>query len=150
MRVYNSAAMRILLAVDGSRPALNAARLVATHAKGLREKSRVELVTVHLPVPKVGRFGFGPGKSQLERYYREEGRSRLAGAQRILEAARVPFDAHILVGPVAESIVKHAKARRCDLICVGNRGAGAISDALIGSTASKVLQLSNLPVLLAK
>ena len=107
-------------------------------------------MTVHLPVPRVGRLGVGVGKAQLDKYYREEGEANLAGARRVLTAARIPFEAHVLVGPVAESIVKHAKAKRCDLIYVGNRGAGAISGALIGSTAQKVLQLADIPVLLVK
>ena len=94
----------------------------------------------------VGRIG----KGQLDKYYRVEGEEKLAAAKRALAAAKVPFETHILVGPVAESIVKHAKARRCDLIYMGNRGAGAIADAFIGSTASKVLQLSDTPVLLVK
>lgn len=144
-----AAAMKILIAVDGSRYALAAAKLLVGHTDWFREMPKVELVTVHLPVPRVGRLGVGVGKNQLERYYEQEGEEKLAGAKRVLAAAKIPFDAHILVGPVAESIVRHAKAKRCDVIYVGNRGAGAIS-GLIGSTANKVLQLSEVPVLLVK
>jgi nucleotide-binding universal stress UspA family protein len=145
-----AAAMKILIAVDGSRYAVHATKLLVEHADWFREMPQVELVTVHLPVPRVGRLGVGVGKNQLERYYEQEGEEKLAGAKRVLAAAKIPFEAHILVGPVAESIVKHAKAKRCDVIYVGNRGAGAISGALIGSTANKVLQLSDVPVLLVK
>jgi nucleotide-binding universal stress UspA family protein len=142
--------MRILIAVDGSRYSLDAVKLLVEHCDWFREAPQVELVTVHLPVPAVGRFGVGTGKAQLARYYREEGEERLAAAKRALGAARVPFEPRILVGPVAQTLVRHAKERRCDLIYIGNRGAGAISNALIGSTASKVLQLSDIPVLLVK
>jgi nucleotide-binding universal stress UspA family protein len=107
-------------------------------------------VTVHLPVPKVGRLGVGVNKAQLDRYYAEEGDAKLAASKRLLDAARIPYEPRVLVGPIAESIVKHAKAKRCDLLYVGNRGAGAVSNAFIGSTASRVLQLSDLPVLLVK
>jgi nucleotide-binding universal stress UspA family protein len=142
--------MRILIAVDGSRYSVNAVKLLIEHADWFRETPEVELVTVHLPVPRVGRLGVGAGKTQLEKYYREEGEEKLAAAKRLLSAAKIAFEVQVLVGPVAETIVKHAKARRCDLIYVGNRGAGAVSDALIGSTAHKILQLSDLPVLLVK
>jgi nucleotide-binding universal stress UspA family protein len=142
--------MRILIAVDGSRYSLDAVKLLAEHRDWFREAPRVELVTVHLPVPSVGRFGVGVGKARLEQYYREEGEKTLSGAKRVLKAARMPFEPHILVGPIAQAIVRHAKAKRCDMIYIGNRGAGAIADALIGSTASKVLQLSDIPVLLVK
>jgi nucleotide-binding universal stress UspA family protein len=142
--------MKILAAVDGSKHALDAVRLLVEHADWFRDPPAVELVTVHLPVPKVGRLGVGVGKAQLERYYREEGEANLAGAKRLLDAAKMAYASRVLVGPVAESIVKHAKAARCDLIYIGNCGRGAMGRALIGSTATRVLQLSDLPVLLVK
>jgi nucleotide-binding universal stress UspA family protein len=142
--------MRILIGVDGSRHSLDAVKLLIEHSDWFRQAPRVDLVAVHLPVPSIRRFGVGVGKAQLEKYYRDEGEEMLAAAKLALNAAKVPFEAHILVGPVAETLVRHAKAKRCDLIYVGNRGAGAIADALIGSTASKVLQLSDIPVLLVK
>jgi len=89
-------------------------------------------------------------KSQLERYYVEEGEAKLAPAKKKLDAARVPYKGHVLVGPVAEAIVKHAKDKRCDLIYIGTRGMSAIGKALLGSTATKVLHISDTPVLLVK
>ena len=142
--------MKILMAVDGSKYALDAVKLLINHCDWYRDRPQIELVTVHLPVPHVARLGVGTSKSQLERYYAEEGGEKLSGAKRLLDAAKLPYAAQVLVGQVAETIVKHARARRCDLICVGNRGAGAVKNAFIGSTASRVLQLSDLPVLLVK
>ena len=142
--------MRILIAVDGSRHALDAVRLLIDHIDWFREVPQVELVTVHLPVPAVSRLGVGVGKAQLARYYQEEGEERLATAKRALKGAKVAFEARVLVGPVAETLVRHARTSRCDLIYIGNRGAGAMARALIGSTASKVLQLADVPVLLVK
>jgi nucleotide-binding universal stress UspA family protein len=62
----------------------------------------------------------------------------------------VSYAARVLVGPIAETIVKHARETRCDLICVGSRGMGALGKALLGSTATKLAQLSPLPLLIAK
>ena len=138
--------MKILLAVDGSKDSVNAVNCLVDHAGWYRDAPRVELVTVHLPVPKVGHIN----KGQLERYYREEGEAALAAAKRKLDAARVPYNAHVLVGPVAESIVRHAKDKRCDIIYVGTRGRSAVGKAVLGSTAAKVLQISDIPVLLVK
>lgn len=139
--------MKILIAVDGSRSALEAVKQVIDHADWYREKPGVELVTVHRPVPKVG--GHVP-KGALDKYYREEGEQALAGAKKLLSAARIRFTPHILVGDVAESIVKHARAKRCDLIAIGTRGMSAIGKALVGSTATRVIQVSDIPVLLVK
>ena len=142
--------MKILLAVDGSKASLDAVDLLVEHADWYRSRPEVELVTVHLPVPKLPGIGSVVGKGGLQRYYQEEGAERLAAAKKKLDAARVPYAAHILVGPVAESLVKHAKDSRCDMIYVGTRGMTSAAAALVGSTASKVLHISPIPVLLVK
>jgi nucleotide-binding universal stress UspA family protein len=142
--------MKILLAVDGSKPSLAAARLLVEHADWYREPPQVELVTVHLPVPKIGHMSAAVSKAQIERYYQEEGEANLAAAKKLLERAGVPYTSRVLVGPVAETIARQAKSARCDLVYIGTHGRTAIADALIGSTASKLLQLSEVPVLLAK
>jgi len=104
---------------------------------------------VHLPIPKLPGFSLAVGKSQLQSYYEEEGEARLAPAKKKLDAAGIKYTARVLVGPVAETIVKQAKESGCDLIYIGNRGMSAAS-ALLGSTAIKVLHLSVVPVLLVK
>jgi len=142
--------MKILLAVDGSKHALAAVDCLIEHAGWYRTRPELELVTVHLPVPMVGRLGVSVGKGQVQRYYEEEGRECLAAARKKLDAARIPYNAQVLVGPIAETLVKHAKSARCDLICVGTRGMTATASALLGSTATKLLHLSPLPVLVVK
>ena len=142
--------MKILVAVDGSKPSLKAVQLLIDHCDWYRSPPQVELVTVHLPVPKLPRMGIAVGKDQIEKYYREEGEANLAAARKKLDTAGVPYQAHVLVGPVAETIVKHAKDKRCDLIYIGTRGMSELGKALIGSTATKVLHISDIPVLLVK
>jgi nucleotide-binding universal stress UspA family protein len=142
--------MKILVAVDGSKPSLKAVQLLIDHCDWYRSPPQVELLTVHLPVPQLPRMGAAVGKGQIEKYYREEGEAMLAPAKKKLDAAGIGYQAHVLVGPVAEAIVKHAKDKRCDLIYIGTRGMSALGKALIGSTATKVLHLSDIPVLLVK
>jgi nucleotide-binding universal stress UspA family protein len=142
--------MRILLAVDGSKHSLNAVQFLIEHGGWLREKPELDLVTVHLPVPKLPGMGAAVGKAQLDKYYQEESDRCLAAAREKLDAAGVRYEAHTLVGPVAESLVKHAKDKRCDLICIGTRGHTGLGGALVGSTATKVVHISNVPVLLVK
>jgi nucleotide-binding universal stress UspA family protein len=142
--------MKILIAVDGSKHSLAAVKCLIDHADWYRAKPDVELVTVHLPVPKLPRMGMAVGKSQLEKYYEEEGAAQLAAAKRKLAAAGIKCKATVLVGPVAESIVKRAKDARCDIIYIGTRGMSEIGKALMGSTATKVLHISDTPVLLVR
>jgi nucleotide-binding universal stress UspA family protein len=138
--------MKILVAVDGSKPSLKAVQLLIEHVDWLRSPPEIDLVAVHLPVPKVSHIG----KAQLERYYAEEGQAMLAEAKKKLDAAGIAYADYILVGPVAETLVKHAKTRRCDMIYVGTRGMGRIGAAVLGSTAAKVLHIAETPVLLVK
>jgi len=138
--------MKILVAVDGSKPSLKAVQLLIAHSDWYREQPEVELLAVHLPVPRVAHTN----KAQLERYYQEEGQAKLAAAKKKLDAAGIPCQTRVLVGPVAETIASHAKSKGFDLIYIGTRGMGALGKALLGSTATKVLHISDIPVLLVK
>ena len=142
--------MKILLAVDGSKNSLDAVQCLIEHADWYREPPQVELVTVHLPVPKLPGMGAAVGKKQIADYYQQEGEQKLAAARRKLDAARIKYQARVLVGPVAETLVKHATRERCDLICIGTRGMSELGKALVGSTATKVMHISPIPVLLVK
>ena len=142
--------MRILVAVDGSKGSLDAVQLLIDHADWYGKTPEVHLVAVHLPVPKIPRMRLVVGKAQIERYYQEEGATMLAAARRKLDAARIAYRAQVLVGPIAETLVRYARDKRCDLIYIGTRGMTALGKALVGSTATKVLHISDIPVLLVK
>lgn len=142
--------MKILIAVDGSKHSLAAVQWVIDHAGWYRQKPSVELLTVHLPVPTLHGLGGVLTQQHFERYYREEGEIRLADARAKLDSADIPYTAHVLVGSIAECIVEKAMNTHCDLICIGSRGMGEFGRLLLGSTATKVLHLSSLPVLLMK
>ena len=142
--------MKILLAVDGSKHSLKLVKHFIASASEYRESPQAELIYVHLPVPRLPRMKWVVSAKQIQRYYEEEGWAALSKAKKLLNAARVRYVAQILVGPVAESIVKEAERTRCDLIMIGTRGMTAAANLLLGSTATKVLHLSELPVLLVK
>jgi nucleotide-binding universal stress UspA family protein len=142
--------MRVLIAVDGSKNSLDAVQCLIDHADWYRAKPEVELLTVHLPVPKLPRMGLAVSKQQIQKYYDDEGEARLAGARRRLDAAGIRYKATVLVGPVAETIVKRAKDAGCDLIYIGTRGLTEVGKALMGSTATKVLHISDTPVLVVR
>jgi nucleotide-binding universal stress UspA family protein len=142
--------MKILLAVDGSRFSLDAVDNAIEHADWYRDKPQVELVAVHLPVPKLPRMNLVVGKNQIERYYQEEGEAMLAVAKKKLDAAGIGYNARILVGPIAETIVAHAKKTKCDLIFIGTHGRTPTGKLLLGSTAAKVTHIATIPVLLVR
>jgi nucleotide-binding universal stress UspA family protein len=136
--------MKILLAVDGSAHSLDAVKCVIEHADWYRAKPEIELVTVHLPVPQLPGLGTTIGKAGIQRYYQEEGEQALAEAKKLLDRAGLRYEASILVGDPAETIVEHAKKAGCDIIAIGT------PSRWIGSCANKVMNLSDMPVLLVK
>jgi nucleotide-binding universal stress UspA family protein len=142
--------MKILLAVDGSKNAMDAVDCLIDHAGWYRDKPQVELVTVHLPVPRLPNMSMVVGRKELARYYEEEGKANLARAEKRLASAKLPYKAHVLVGPIAETLSRFAADQRCDLILIGTRGMSAAANAVLGSTATKLLQLASVPVLVVR
>jgi len=67
-----------------------------------------------------------------------------------LDGAGIRYNASILVGEIAETIVAHATKTRCDLIFIGTHGRTAAANMVIGSVATKVLHISAIPVLLVR
>jgi nucleotide-binding universal stress UspA family protein len=142
--------MKILLAVDGSKNSLKAVKCLIEHAGWYRESPTVELVHVHLPVPKLPNMSLAVGANQIRRYYETEGKAALSKARKLLAAAGIKHAPRLFIGPIAETIVRQARIGRCDLIMIGTRGMGAAANLLLGSVANKVMHLSPVPVLLVK
>ena len=86
----------------------------------------------------------------IDAYYHEEGESALRSAKQLLDEAGVGYTAVIRVGHIAETIADYAKQQRCDSLVMGTRGMGAIANLVLGSIATKVLHLVDIPVTLVK
>lgn len=142
--------MKILVAVDGSKTALDAVRWVIANAKQLREPPAVELLTVHEPIPRLARLGLRISKAEVGQWYRAQGEANLKLAKQLLGRSKLRFRSYIHVGEVAETIVRHAQRMKCDLIVLGSSGMGAAGNLLAASVATKVLHLAKRPVLLAR
>jgi nucleotide-binding universal stress UspA family protein len=141
--------VKVLLAVDGSDAARRATECLVADAPLYRDPVEVELVNVHLPVPNIGlAFSSVVTHEMVAKYYKEEGEQALRASRDLLDAAGIRYNAHILVGDIADTIVKHAMAAQCHTICIGTRGMSALANAVMGSIATKVVQRSTVPVLL--
>lgn len=141
--------MKILLAVDGSEPALRAARHVVAMGACLATPLSVLLLNVQPPVASglVRRF---VSQEALDAYYRDEARGALEATGQVLTAGGVTAESHVLVGDVAHTIAEFAASQGCEQIVMGTRGLGGVKGALLGSVATEVLHLTDLPVLLVK
>jgi len=138
--------LRVLVPVDGSACSLRAVQFVLKKAPLYKEPLELHLLNVQHPFP-----GTIHGvHEQAERHHHDEGAKALAGARQALDAAGVTYVYHISVGEAAEAIAHFAKESKIEQIVMGTRGVGSIANMLLGSVASKVLHLADVPVLLVK
>lgn len=141
--------MKILLPVDGSKSALNAAKYVAKLAKDLRTKPIVTLISVHDDIG-LGHVKQFVAASVVNDYLHEVSEKELKSAQKALDAAGVKYSMVIKRGNVAGEILALANKEKFDLIVMGSKGRTGIIDALMGSIAQKVSNTAKQPVLLIK
>ena len=62
----------------------------------------------------------------------------------------VTDDIVVARGNPVEQILKQAEEKNCDLIVMGTHGQGTLADAMMGSTARRVLRRSTKPVLVVR
>jgi nucleotide-binding universal stress UspA family protein len=142
--------MKILVATDGSKPALRAVRYAATLVGQLAPaSSSITLISVHDDAALRLAKTF-VGRAQVADYLRELSERELKPARKLLDSAGVKHDMELRTGHVSQEIVDCAKSGRFDLIVLGAKGRGAIADILLGSVAQRVLATAKIPVLLVK
>jgi nucleotide-binding universal stress UspA family protein len=113
-----------------------------------KSSPQIDLLAVHLPVPRLHNMGLVVSKQMLERYYAEESAAMLAPSKKILDAAKVKYTAHSAVGSIAATIIEQARQSDSDMICMGTRGMSALASMALGSVAARVLHLADIPVML--
>jgi nucleotide-binding universal stress UspA family protein len=138
---------RILVPVDGSDTARRAVSHVAHVYRGLGSAD-VRLLNVQ-PAP-VGWQTRHVAEETIKAHARQRAEETLAEARRILEAAGLAYTVHIEFGEPAETIARLCGVLGCDSITMGTRGLGLVGKLVIGSVATKVLHLVDVPVTLVK
>ena len=90
------------------------------------------------------------GDQAIETYQREEGDKCLASARSALDAAKIAYTPHILLGPIGQSIADFAAQNGCDSVVMGTRGLGGVTGLVLGSVATQVIHAAAVPVTLIK
>ncbi|MBU6188837.1 MAG: universal stress protein [Betaproteobacteria bacterium] len=141
--------MKILVACDGSKTSLRAVRHAIKLAGALTGTTRISLISVHddIALRHASRF---VGKDAIDNYLRDESETDLAAARKALDKAGIDHDMIIRRGHVAAEIADAAARGRFDLIVMGSKGRSSLADLLVGSVATRVIELSAVPTLLVK
>lgn len=139
---------KILVPIDGSECSMHALQTAIAMA-GLRQDTELHLLTVVFPIVS-GHAKMFLDQKVVEDYYNDEGEKALAGAKSVAEKSGVKFVTTIKVGQSAQTITDFAREQQCSQIVMGTRGLSALPGILLGSVASKVIHLADVPVTLVK
>ncbi|HYD93698.1 MAG TPA: universal stress protein [Noviherbaspirillum sp.] len=140
--------LKVLLAVDGSENALRAGDAVIRRAREAKGGYEVHLVNVQHPLH--GGISTFVNQAQIKDYHHDEGMRALAPAREKFDAAGIPCEVHLFVGEPAQVIARYAREQGFDEIVIGTRGLTPVAGLVLGSVASKIVHLAEVPVLLVK
>ncbi len=140
--------LKLLVPVDGSENSLRLTDYLVKWLGRLAEPAEIHLINVQPALH--GEVGMFLNKTQIRDYHHDEGIKALQASRERLDQADVNYTFHISVGDPAEVILQFANERHCDQIVMGTRGMGGFVSLLLGSVASKVIQLADVPVMLIK
>jgi len=140
--------LRMLVPVDGSANSDRAVKYVIDLAKRLKS---TEVLALNVqPAVSYVELMLGPKPSAVAPESERAGRDAARSACALLEDAGVAYTLQVEQGQPAETIGAFAKLRNCELIVMGTRGMGLIKTLAVGSVATKVIHLVDVPVTLVK
>lgn len=140
--------MRILLAVDGSAYALNAARYVAERLWPADPDATIDLVHVVGRIPP--RPAAAVGRAVVNEYYRRETEAAFKPVRKLFDARGIPCEPIRLMGNPRLEIVRHAESISADLVVLGCQGLGAVRNLLLGSVVQAVIAGCKTPLLVVR
>lgn len=136
----------VLIPIDGS-PASNKALEFAVSWYKNQPTLKLHLVNVQPPI-FAGIPDYTMQTNIPDKFYWDEGQAVIKTVRPML--GDVTYEEEVLVGPVAESIADYANSHNIDHIVMGTRGLGSVKGLLLGSVATKILNLVDIPVTLLK
>ena len=138
----------MLVAVDGSEHSENAVRHALDMARRVGD-AHIVLVNVQPPAMS-GEVSNLLTAEEVMHQHTEAGRLVLASAKALIDHAGVAYDTEIAIGRPADSIVDCAQRRGCDAIVLGASSHGRVRSLVLGSVASKVAHMAEVPVTVVK
>lgn len=134
----------ILVPLDGSLPSEQSLPYAAALAR--RSGAALQLAYVHTPlIVGEGVMYLGTPDVQL---WEEEKKYLLGVTDRLKKAGLDKVSAHVLEGPIAETLQEQALGQGCDLVVMTTHGRGPVSRFWLGSVADQLVHRLTTPLLL--
>lgn len=137
---------RVLVLADGSESSDRAVKALIRNLAEFRETPDVHLMNVQHPFPGTVHVA----RDQSAEAHRQAGLDAMKSAHRLLDEAGIQYTDHVCVGDVAAVVAEYVDQNPVDQIVMGTHGRSAAVALLLGSTASEVIRLVDVPVLLVK
>ncbi len=142
---------KILVTSDGSENSVRAAEFIVSHYGGNEDSDNPVIVILNVQQPLHSSHArMFISKEDLGSYYYDEGMKDVSKLLPIFEKAGLKAESRVETGDPAEKIVETAEEMAADIIVMGTRGMGRVKNMVMGSTSTKVLHLSDIPVTLVK
>ena len=142
---------KILVALDGSNPSLNASTYAIDFAK--RYDAELIVLTIVSPIPysqfeyaNIGRM------NEIEKIETEKAEQYIDKVKQKAIENKVTVNTEVLIKytSVVKEIVEYSEKKKVDMIIIGSRGMTGFKKLLVGSVASGVATYSHCPVLVVK
>jgi nucleotide-binding universal stress UspA family protein len=142
---------KLLVAVDGSGAAQRALAQAIALAR-MNPDASIHLVHAHEEPDVYGEIAVYVPRPKMEELQRTHSEAVLAAAEEGagLKNCGVRYTKEVLIGPIGQTIARHAERLGCDAIVMGRHGKSTVGELFMGSVAMKVVHLTRLPVLLVR
>ncbi len=144
---------RILIPTDGSAISRKAVKQGVAFAKSIGatvvgffspEDYRAIMYTEYMPATILS-------QEEFEAQAKKAAEKQLAQVQKAAEAADVRYESYWTISITPwEAIIEAARKKKCDLIFMGSHGRTGLAGLVLGSTTTKVLTHSKVPVLVTR
>jgi len=136
----------ILLAMDGSESALQAAKAAGDLARAVQTKE-LQIVIAHEPVPS---YSGGPHTYNTINADPDTAQDLVQVAEDAVGSVPAAVHSELIEGQITETVINMAKTRRSDLIIMGAQGLGRLAGALLGINAQRIVSEAPCPVLIVR
>ena len=142
---------KILVAIDGSQPSLDAAE----YAVEMARKDAAQIIAVTVNRILLSSYGLatpeGEPKSPQDKEIKVESKERFANLEQIAKQNNVELKTELINSQMSidGTIIEYAESEDVDLI-IGTRGRSGFKKLLLGSIASAVVTYSPCPVMIVK